>query len=62
MKTLERLEAEFKEVIFLCKCGEENRKVILVINGYGFDDVKCENCGRRVMVEYDDNNLVSVKS
>jgi hypothetical protein len=61
MKTLERLEAEFKEVKFLCKCGELNRKVILVINGYGFDDVKCEKCGRRVMVEYDDN-VISIKS
>jgi hypothetical protein len=61
MRTLERLEAEFKEVSFLCRCGETNKKVILVINGYGFDDVKCKKCGRRAMVECDDN-VVSVRS
>ncbi|MBX0312013.1 MAG: hypothetical protein JHC31_09585 [Sulfurihydrogenibium sp.] len=61
MKVLETFEVDFKEVSFLCKCGEENNAVILVINGYGFDDVRCEKCGRRVMVEYNDD-LVSVKS
>jgi hypothetical protein len=61
MKTLEKLEAEFKEVKFLCKCGELNKKVILVIDGYGFDDVRCKKCGRRVMVEYDDS-VASVRS
>jgi hypothetical protein len=61
MKTLERLDAEFKEVKLVCKCGEPNKKVILVINGYGFDDVKCEKCGRRSIVEYDDN-VASVRS
>ncbi len=48
MKTSEKLEVDFKEVSFLCKCGEENKKVILVINGYGFDNVKCKNCGREL--------------
>ncbi len=61
MVALEKSEVEFKEVSFLCKCGERNKKVILVINGYGFDDVKCEKCGRRAMVEYDDK-VVSVRA
>ena len=61
MEIWEELEVEFKEVKLTCKCGEVSKKVILIINGYGFDDIKCQKCGRRSIVEYDDN-AVCVRS
>ncbi|MEZ0323023.1 MAG: hypothetical protein ABWJ98_01760 [Hydrogenothermaceae bacterium] len=55
MKLKEKLEVEFKEVSYICRCGSINKIVVLVINGYGFEDSYCENCRKRNKVEVDEN-------
>lgn len=55
MKVKQELNVEFKEAQFLCKCGTVNKQVIIVFNGYGFEDVYCKNCGKRYKIEVDEN-------
>jgi hypothetical protein len=54
-------DLQFKEVEFVCKCGERKKEVILIEGNYGFQSSYCENCGRRNFVEYE-NGLLTVKS
>ncbi|MGB9763649.1 MAG: hypothetical protein ACPLW7_06680 [Minisyncoccia bacterium] len=58
---MEDLDLQFKEVEFVCKCGEKKKEVILVVGDYGFQSSYCENCGRRNLIEYGDGTL-TVKS
>ncbi|MCX7759709.1 MAG: hypothetical protein N2Z81_00825 [Hydrogenothermaceae bacterium] len=61
MKVKEIVEVEFKEAEYLCKCGTVNKVISLVINGYGFNDSYCKNCGKRYKIEIDEN-FVYIKS
>lgn len=61
MKTLKDLNLEFKEVYYICRCGQENKTVILVADSYGFGDDSCKKCGKRNILELD-NGLLMVKS
>lgn len=54
----ENLKVSFKKVKVKCKnCGESLEKTVLIINDYGFDEVKCINCGERNFVEVENNNI-----
>lgn len=55
MKTKQELNVEFKEVNYLCGCGTINKEVAIVLNGYGFADSHCKNCGKRYKIEVDEN-------
>lgn len=61
MKVKEDLKVEFKEVTYLCKCGQINRDVALVFNGYGFGDSHCKKCGKRFKIETYEN-FVDIRS
>lgn len=54
----EKLTADFKTVKIRCvNCGQNLEKTILVINDYGFDDIKCNKCGKRNFIEIENNNI-----
>jgi Zn finger protein HypA/HybF involved in hydrogenase expression len=54
----EKFKASFKTVKTKCKhCGKNLEKTILIINDYGFDEAKCNNCGERNFIEIEDNNI-----
>ncbi len=61
MKIIEDLNLQFKEVEFICKCGERKKEVMLIEGDYGFQSSHCKNCGRRNFVEYE-SGLLTVKS
>lgn len=57
----EKLKASFKTVKIKCRhCGKDLEKTILIINDYGFDDIKCNNCGKRNFIEVE-NNIIEIK-
>jgi len=60
MLSLKKSEIRSKKIKFFCKCGKVHKKEILITDGYGFDDVKCEECGKRLILEYD-NDTLSIK-
>ncbi|MBX0313217.1 MAG: hypothetical protein JHC31_15890 [Sulfurihydrogenibium sp.] len=54
----EKFKASFKTVKVKCKnCGKGLEKTVLIINDYGFDEVKCINCGERNFIEVENNNI-----
>ncbi|HEV09169.1 MAG TPA: hypothetical protein ENO34_02070 [Sulfurihydrogenibium azorense] len=61
MKIIEDLNLQFKEVEFICKCGERKKEVMLIEGDYGFQSSHCESCGRRNFVEYE-SGFLTVKS
>ncbi|MBX0312020.1 MAG: hypothetical protein JHC31_09625 [Sulfurihydrogenibium sp.] len=53
-KEAKEINVSFKQICVACDCGNKIKKAILVINGYGFDDVKCSKCGKRHFVVAED--------
>lgn len=47
------MKTEFKEIGFICRCGDYIQHTILVCDEYGFDTVYCD-CGLKYKVEYCD--------
>ncbi len=61
MKTFQNLDIYFKEIEFICKCGETQKEDILLEGNYGFHSTTCKNCGKKIIIEYDDG-FINVKS
>lgn len=54
----EKLKVSFKTVQTKCKnCGKNLEKTILIINNYGFDEIKCNSCSERNFVEVENNTI-----
>lgn len=53
-----KFEASFKTIKVRCKnCGKNLEKTVLVINNYGFDEIKCSKCGERNFIEIENDNI-----
>lgn len=53
-----KFEASFKTIKARCKnCGKNLEKTVLVINNYGFDEIKCSKCGERNFIEIENDNI-----
>jgi Zn finger protein HypA/HybF involved in hydrogenase expression len=53
-----KLNASFKTIKAKCKnCRKELEKTVLIINDYGFDEIKCNNCSERNFIEIENDNI-----
>ena len=53
-----KFNASFKTIKIKCKnCGEDLEKTVLIINNYGFDEIKCSSCGERNFIEIENDNI-----
>lgn len=43
----------FKDIVFLCRCGEIVKETLLIWEDYGFSITKCKACGERYKIEND---------
>jgi hypothetical protein len=53
-KRSKEMDVSFKKKHIVCDCGNNMDKTVLVIDGYGFDDVKCDKCGKRHFITVED--------
>jgi phage FluMu protein Com len=53
-----KFKASFKTIKVRCKnCGKNLEKTVLILNDYGFDEIKCSKCNERNFIEIENDNI-----